>query len=209
MLVHIVYAHPDHAGFVGALLDAFVGGLTDAGHTHTMSDLYQMGFNPVMSPAEYARESRFDPSAPVAADVAAEHAKLDAADAWAFVYPVWWTDCPAIMKGWFDRVWTVGWAYGPAPLQPDSNGQLVHQSGSRRSTKKAVVLCSAGHLASQLREWGCYQAMETMMLTDRIFDRADEKEFHVFDGSAVVFGEEWAALRAQHLADARALGRHM
>ena len=209
MQVHIVYAHPNHKGFVGALLDAFVDGLTQAGHSYTMSDLYQMGFNPVMSLAEYERESRYDQSAPVADDVAAEQAKLDAADAWAFVYPVWWTDCPAIMKGWFDRVWTVGWAYGPSPMTPNSDGQLVHQTGSRRPTQKAVVLCSAGHLTSQLREWGCYQAMETVMLTDRVFDRAAEKEFHLFDGSAAVFGEQWATLRAKHLEDARSVGAHL
>ena len=28
------------------------------------------------------------------------------------VFPVWWWSMPAILKGWIDRVWNNGWAYG-------------------------------------------------------------------------------------------------
>jgi NAD(P)H dehydrogenase (quinone) len=191
-LVHIVYSAPIGSdSFTHALLEAFILGLDEAGHTHTISDLYAMGFNPVLSPAEYQRESRSDTTLPIPADVAAEQAKLDAADVWAFVYPVWWTDCPAILKGWFDRVWTVGWAYHPPTLQ---------------RAKKALVLCAAGHTAAHLRELGEYQAMQTVMLTDRIHDRAAVKEFHLFDGSAALPADEWKQARQRHLAKARELG---
>ncbi|MDR2929410.1 MAG: NAD(P)H-dependent oxidoreductase [Propionibacteriaceae bacterium] len=191
-LVHIVYAHPNPVSFTHALLDAFVAGLDDAGHQHSISDLYAMGFNPVMSPAEYARESRCDAALPVAGDVAQEQAALDAADVWVFVYPVWWSDCPAILKGWFDRVWTVGWAYHEPTATP---------------TRKALVLCSAGQSVEHLRDTGLGQAMRAVMVSDRIFTRADVADMQVFAGSEGADPAQWELIRQQHLDQARHLGQ--
>ena len=207
MLVHIVYAHPRHDSFTGALLDAFCEGLAEAGHRCTVSDLYQMGFNPVLDATQYVRESTHQATRPVPDDVAAEQAKLDAADAWAFVYPVWWTDCPAILKGWFDRVWTVGYAYEPGHL--NANRALPHLVASMRPAKVALVLCAAGHTEAELRASGCYQAMETTMMTDRIATRATRKRFVVFGGSAGLDPQTWAVQRTAHLGEARRIGRDL
>lgn len=180
------------------MLDAFLRGLGDAGHTHTVSDLYAMGFRPELTREEYERESGHRPDTGVPADVAAEHARLDAADAWAFIYPVWWADCPALLKGWFDRVWTVGYAYKPARLPV---------------VRKAFALCTAGYSIAELESSGCYQAMKTAMLTDRIGERAKSSEFVVFGGSVMRndAGDDhprrWADLRAEHLARAAELAR--
>jgi len=59
MLTHIVYAHPTHDSFTGQILDAFVRGLDKVGHSHTISDLYAMGFDPILDFAQYERESRY------------------------------------------------------------------------------------------------------------------------------------------------------
>ncbi|MDR2975005.1 MAG: NAD(P)H-dependent oxidoreductase [Propionibacteriaceae bacterium] len=107
---------------------------------------------------------------------------------------MWWTDAPAILKGWFDRVWTVGWAYHPSRPRP---------------AKKALVLCSAGHTVEHLRETGLLQSMEAVMLVDRIFDRAAAKDFRLFGGSEVLVAEEWAQVRHHHLEEARTLGREI
>ncbi|MDR1264381.1 MAG: NAD(P)H-dependent oxidoreductase [Propionibacteriaceae bacterium] len=194
MLVHIVYAHPSGDSFTHSLLEAFVAGLDEAGHPHTVSDLYAMDFNPVLSSDEYARESSYAADRPIPQEVAAEQAKLDAADGWAFVYPVWWSDVPAILKGWFDRVWTVGWAYHPSNLS---------------RARKALALCAAGHTVEQLRETGLYQSMRAVMLADRVFDRADAKQFHLFDGSEAMTGDEWQRARQRHLQQAHKLGREI
>lgn len=193
--VHLVYAHPSERGFTREIRDAFVAGLERAGHTYSISDLYAMDFRSELSLAEYERESAYLADGPVPDDVAAEQAKLNAADVWAFVYPVWWTDCPARMKGWFDRVWTVGFSHKPArPRQAD----------------KAIVLCTAGYTAEQLESNGCYQAMKTVMLYDRIGTKARDKEFVVFGGSVLRTAEEpdaaelWAKLKSRHLAHAEA-----
>jgi len=207
MRTHIVYANPTHTGLVAEVLDAFCAGLDEAGIEHTLSDLYAMGFNPVLSPEEFARESAFDVAAPVAEDVRAEQAKLNAADAWVFVYPVWWTDVPAILKGWFDRVWTVGYAYGPDHPETRWDEEVPADGPGIRIAQKVLVLCTAGHSERQLRETGCYQAMETTMLVDRIFTRARTKQFVVLGGGADMTRDEWVRARAQEIRQAHDLGR--
>jgi len=194
--VHLVYAHPSDRSFTREILDAFVGGLEEAGHTYTVSDLYAMGFRSELTAEEFERESGWRADAPVPGDVAAEQARLDAAGVWVFVYPVWWADCPARLKGWFDRVWTVGFAY---------------KTASVRVVDTALVLCTAGYSVTELKESGCYQAMQTVMLTDRIGQRARSGEFIVFGGSVlgndVDGAERWMAVKAGHLAQAAALAR--
>ncbi|PTX47244.1 flavodoxin-like protein [Melghirimyces profundicolus] len=38
-------------------------------------------------------------------------------DGLAFVFPLWWWSMPAMLKGYIDRVWNDGFAYGPNKLQ--------------------------------------------------------------------------------------------
>ncbi|MEV4320434.1 NAD(P)H-dependent oxidoreductase [Actinocrispum sp. NPDC049592] len=190
--VHVVYAHPSPRGFTREVLDAFLAGLTEAGHTATVSDLYAMDFRADLTAEEYERESGHRPDAPIPDDVAAEHARLNAADVWAFVYPVWWSDCPARLKGWFDRVWTVGVAYKPLTL---------------RKATQALVLCTAGYSVEQLEADGFHTAMKTVMINDRIGARAERSEFVVFGGS--VDRPSRPSTRAAHLARVAQLAREL
>ncbi|MET8153908.1 NAD(P)H-dependent oxidoreductase [Actinoplanes sp. NPDC049668] len=193
--VHIVYAHPSATSFTREVLDAFTGGLRDAGHTSTLSDLYAMGFRGELSAQEYERESAYRAGAPLPDDVAAEHARLGAADVWAFIYPVWWADCPALLKGWFDRVWTVGFAYQPMSVRP---------------ARRALIVCTAGYSVAELEASGCYAAMRTTMLEDRIGARAESAELHVLGGRITSAGTgtgDWAAARAGHLRRVTELAR--
>lgn len=124
MNVLIVYAHPEPRSFNAALKDAAVAALTQAGHQVQVSDLYAMNFNPVAHPSEFPeranpehfhlqREQRHAAqTGRIAPDVAAEHAKLLWADLIIFQFPLWWGSMPAIMKGWVDRVFSVGTIYG-------------------------------------------------------------------------------------------------
>jgi len=184
MHAHIIYAHPNANSFTHEVLQSFIRGLEDAGLSYTISDLYAMGFNPLLSSEEYAREHNYREDDPLPADVLAEHIKLEQADVWAFIYPVWWTDCPAILKGWFDRIWTVGFAYHPQTVRP---------------AQKALVICTAGHTLEHLQEIGCYQAMKTTMLVDRIFERAESKEFILLGSSEQLQGDAWQQQKALHL----------
>lgn len=162
MHVYVVYAHPSKESFTHQVLTAFVNGLTEGGHTVEIADLYAMDFKTDMDPEQYRREIGNDSQAPLPADVQEEQRKIEKAQGLAFVYPVWWSDCPAKLKGWFDRVFTYGYAYfrgGPEP-DPRTPGAL--------DIDKAVVLCPAGTSMEELREQGIVQSMECIMVGDRL-----------------------------------------
>ena len=83
--------------------------LTGAGHSVRTLDLYAEGFAPVLD-AEAWRAHRAGRGHP-AADLAPYIAALRAAEGLVLVYPTWWYSLPAMLKGWFDRVWQPGVAF--------------------------------------------------------------------------------------------------
>jgi len=159
MHVYIIFCHPSHRSFTFSVLESFLAGLQDAGHTYSVGDLYAMDFQSDMDLDHYERETSYDPSLPVPPDVAAEQKKIAEADALVFIYPVWWSDCPARLKGWFDRVWTLGYAYS-------------YEVGSHATPgigiTKALVICPAGHPVEYLEEIGIASSMRCIMLNDRL-----------------------------------------
>jgi len=124
MNILIVYAHPEPKSFNGAMKELAVETLTDAGHRVVVSDLYAMGFNPVVGAGDFLGE-RADPdflsiaaeqtkacmTESLAPDIIAEQKKLAGADLLILQFPVWWFGMPAILKGWADRVFARGFAY--------------------------------------------------------------------------------------------------
>ena len=169
MKIFIVYCHPSQDSFTKNMCDAFIKGITDSGNEYIMSDLYKMDFNPVMTEQEYLRDANYRNSPKVASDVLAEQEKINSADAIAFIYPVFWTEAPARLVGWFDRVWSYGFAYG------DKTMKLLD---------KAIILCSAGNPIEKLEQFGLLDSMKKVMLGDRLYGRAKQLEFVVFDNTS-------------------------
>ncbi|MBN1316887.1 MAG: NAD(P)H-dependent oxidoreductase [Anaerolineales bacterium] len=159
MHVYIVFAHPSQDSFNREVLDTFIRGLSEAGHSYEIGDLYQMDFQPMMDNEQYHREVGLDPHTPAPDDVRAEQEKVNRADALVFIYPVWWSDCPAILKGWFDRVLTYGYAY----FYDETETRFT-----QIEIEKALVICSAGHTVEHLEETGIAEAMRRIMLDDRL-----------------------------------------
>ena len=159
MHVYIVFAHPSKRSFTYEVLETFTRGLQDAGHTYEVGDLYEMGFAADMDQDQYDRESSLDVDTPVPEDIQREQEKIDGADALVFVYPLWWSDCPAKMKGWFDRVWSYGYAY-----YYEDGEHLI----SKIDIDKALVLFPAGHTVEHLEETGIAESMRNIMLRDRL-----------------------------------------
>jgi NAD(P)H dehydrogenase (quinone) len=118
MHVLLIHCHPRPDSFAAALRDAAVAGLSAAGHTVEQRDLYAEGFDPVLS-----RQQRgvYFEEASNASGLDDHVAALRRAEALVLVYPTWWFGMPAMLKGWFDRVWLPGVAFrlgGPKALLP-------------------------------------------------------------------------------------------
>ena len=115
----VVVAHPIADSACHAMARAAIEALANAGHEVQVEDLYQTGFSPALTVGE--RRSYYGPAFD-AATVQPQVARLLAADALVLVFPTWWFGFPAILKGWFDRVWAPGIAYDHAsdfgPIKP-------------------------------------------------------------------------------------------
>ena len=102
MRVLVVYAHPLDDSFAASLHRAVVATLQGSGHQVDDCDLYAEGFDPVLTAAE---RRAYNTPTPDLTAVAGHVARLRAADALVLCFPTWWYGMPAILKGYFDRVW--------------------------------------------------------------------------------------------------------
>ena len=169
MKAFIVYCHPSEDSFTRNVRDAFIKGITDAGNEYILSDLYKDQFKTDMTEAEYLRDAYYRNTPEVAEDVLAEQAKINASDAIVFIYPVFWSEAPAKLVGWFDRVWSYGFAYGERTM---------------KTLEKGLILCSAGNPLERLEQTGLLDGMKKVMLADRLADRVKQAEFIVFENTS-------------------------
>jgi NAD(P)H dehydrogenase (quinone) len=199
MHVFIVYCHPSPVSFTHSLLQMFIRGLQEAGHTYEVSDLYKMNYRPDMNEAEYFRESGRDSGRSVPGDVRREQEKIGRADALVFIYPVWWSDCPAKLKGWFDRVYTLGYAYVKKDREHTTFANFAR-------IKRALVICTAGHTVDHLEEIGIAGSMRLVMLNDRLAGIGVKNPRMLILGGTVSIGKK---MEDKHLATAFQLGKEI
>lgn len=192
----IIYSHPSKKSFTHKILEQVKKGLQDAGHDIDMSDLYAMNFNAVLSEDEYNRDVFSNSEVTIPLDVRLEQAKIEHADCIIFIYPVWWSDCPANLKGWFDRVFTAGYAYGY-----DANGQ---PSRRMKKLEYGLVICTAGHPNEFLDSTGISESMKKIMIDDRLGDRFKKKEMIILGGTL-----ELDKLKDRHKETAYQLGKEI
>ncbi|SNT50343.1 NAD(P)H-dependent oxidoreductase [Rhodococcoides kyotonense] len=146
-----VFAHPDERSLNGSLRDSALASLAEAGHTVEQSDLYRMGWNPVVSAEDYGHDpaqrmqvatasSTALRNGTLASDITAEQAKLHRADAVVLQFPLWWYSMPAIMKGWVDRVFIEGFGYN---IRRETGGTRRYGDGLMAG-KRAMIVTSMG-----------------------------------------------------------------
>ena len=123
MHAHFVLAHPEPHSFNAHLVRSGASALEAEGWTTSVSDLYAMGFDPCERPEYFpdrAHADRFDVQSEqrhasetntLPKFVTDELARLDCAYLLVLQYPMWWHLPPAILKGWFDRVFAYGDGY--------------------------------------------------------------------------------------------------
>ena len=116
----VVTSHPISTSLCNQLTQHVTSELSAAGHNVTTEDLYAEGFSPLLSAEE--RESyyanKYDSS-----QTSEQVNRLENAQALILVFPTWWFGFPAILKGWFDRVWGPGIAFNHSenfgPITPN------------------------------------------------------------------------------------------
>lgn len=146
-----VFAHPEPRSLSGSLRDTALKSLADAGHTVEESDLYAMGWNPVVDAADYGHNladrmlvatasSTALRSGTLADDISTEQEKLRRADAVVLQFPLWWFSMPAILKGWVDRVFIEGFGYG---IRNPEGGTRRYGDGLMAG-KRALIVTTMG-----------------------------------------------------------------
>lgn len=108
MRVLVVLAHPLKESFAASIARTAVAALEAKGHAVDLIDLYAEDFDPRLSAAERASymTGRYDRSA-----IEPYAERLRAAEALVLVFPQWWFNLPAILKGFIDRVFAPGVAF--------------------------------------------------------------------------------------------------
>ncbi|HEY1722157.1 MAG TPA: NAD(P)H-dependent oxidoreductase [Magnetospirillaceae bacterium] len=105
MRILLVYTHPVAESFTAAVRDVALAGLAEGGHEVRVTDLYAENFNPVMSRQDRLEYHNMEINTRHVAD---HVANLRWAEGLVFVFPTWNSGLPAMLKGWFDRVWVQG-----------------------------------------------------------------------------------------------------
>jgi NAD(P)H dehydrogenase (quinone) len=126
----IIYAHPDKESFVKKILEELITEAQNIGHQVVLRDLLEINFNPVLGYDDLKRIRNKD----IAPEIIVEQEFIAKADIISVVYPIWYMSMPAIIKGYFDRTLTKGFAF-------DFEGQLVN---GKLENKKVYLFSTAG-----------------------------------------------------------------
>jgi NAD(P)H dehydrogenase (quinone) len=165
-----ILAHPEPRSLNGHLATEGRRALRGEGHRVEVSDLYAMRWNPVVGDADYAHPpaERFQvataakrayAAGAVSTDIRAEQEKIDRADTLVVQFPLWWFGMPAILKGWFDRVWHQGFAYGLR----GPNGEWIGYGDGFLRGRRAMAVVTMGGPAWLYGERGIHGAVDELL----------------------------------------------
>ncbi len=148
MNILYIFAHPEPKSFNSFMKELAVKELEEKGNRVRHSDLYTMGFKPVLDKRDFLQRKKTDSFNPFieqitaskegtfSDDIMAEMEKVKWADILIFHFPIYFTAMPAIMKGWIDRVFAAGFAFSPIKNRVYENGLL--------KGKKVMMVISTG-----------------------------------------------------------------
>lgn len=100
----IINGHPDKESFSFGLSEAYKIGVEKSNAEIKEINIRELNFNPNLE-FGYRKRTELEPDLLYAQD------KLKWADHIVWVYPVWWSSVPAIMKGFLDRILLPGFAF--------------------------------------------------------------------------------------------------
>lgn len=100
----VINGHPDPESLCTALAKSYAAGAAANGGTCRILQLSQLSFDPVLHHG-YRQRTELEP------DLLSAQQAIREANHLVFVYPVWWGTYPALLKGFFDRVFLPGFAF--------------------------------------------------------------------------------------------------
>lgn len=144
----VIIAHPNPRSLTRSIADAYAKAVSALGQQAVVRDLYGMGFDPCLKAGEIPKPAgfRFEP------DVEAERKLLADVDVFALVYPWWFNAPPAILKGYVDRVFSMGFGYEPG----------LGGTESLLDGKKLISFSLSGAPEHWVRDTGALQALMTL-----------------------------------------------
>jgi putative NADPH-quinone reductase len=104
MKILVVNGHPDAKSFNAEIFAEFVKSLNRRQHKVEILELGKLKFDPVL---RFGYREKMPPDV----CIARSQKLLKWADHIVFIYPIWWSSMPSLLKGWIDRVFTPGFAY--------------------------------------------------------------------------------------------------
>lgn len=137
----IIYGHPNPKSFNHAILEKAKEVLEKKGDTVTVRDLYAINFDPILKPNDFITFSQ----GKMPEDIAKEQDFIKKADRFIFIFPIWWGSMPAILKGYFDRVFAHGFAYqyeadgSATPLLADKTAVIINTTGGPKEWYEASL----------------------------------------------------------------------
>ena len=173
MNVLLVYAHPEPRSLNGSLRNFAVKHLEDAGHAVQVSDLYAMKWKAVLDAddnMDRQADARFDPvldskwafeNGRQSRDISLEQEKLLWADAVLLQFPLWWFSMPAILKGWVERVYAYGFAYGVGEHSDTHWGDRYGEG--TLAGKRVMLIVTAGGWESHYSSRGVNGPIEDIL----------------------------------------------
>jgi NAD(P)H dehydrogenase (quinone) len=145
----IIVAHPNAQSFNMSVAARYRESVEKLGHATVTRDLYRLNFQPALHDSEIPRPAGFAPEA----DIVAERALIADAQVFAFVYPLWFNVPPAILVGYIQRVFGMGFGYGPQ--RGGANARLL-------LGRSMISFSSSGAPAEWLRSEGGWNALRNL-----------------------------------------------
>ena len=146
----VIFAHPKPDSFTAAMADAYADAARRQGQEVVVRDLYAMNFDPRLQAAEMAGDE-----APIPLpDVAAERELLKDVDVFVLVYPLWFNAPPAMLKGYLERVFGMGFGYG----------RTAGRQEPLLTGRKLLSITASGAPADWIKDTGSWRAIR------RLFD---------------------------------------
>ncbi len=167
----LIYAHPNQNSLNHYFKQTVIDSLEKGGHEIEVRDLYELNFNPILSLEDMNGQRKGQ----VTDEVRQEQDFISWADHITFLYPIWWTGLPAIMKGYIDRVMSYGFAYRydqgvQKGLLTGKQAVIINTHGKSNVEYESIGMDKALLLTS---DKGIYTYCGLTVRKHFLFDRAD------------------------------------